>query len=192
MREPAVKGTLYQNLCALVLDLRACGRLGDAEIEKMLSSEECELLEAEIAIASWYPLDTYCRMLALAASTGVDGPEAFAEQSGHASAEHVISMGLYSQLDARTEESWETRVGRILSTLWRAFFNFGEARFSNIDSGGFVIETTEVACMPDLLTCRVQGFIECLARRAASSNRVVVRRERSADGDVVSYHGQRS
>lgn len=192
MPEPSVKGTLYQNMCALILDLRGAGRLSDEEIEKALSSEERALLDAEISIASWYPLDAYCRMLELAASTGPDGPVAFAEQSGHASAEQVISMGLYSQLDGRTEETWEARVARILSTLWGAFFNVGSAACSNVEGNLFEIETTGVRCMPDLLTARVQGFIECLARRAAASNRVVVRAERSPDGDTVTYRGLRS
>lgn len=192
MREPSVKGTLYQNLCALVVDLRMSGKLDDAAIEKALSADEIDLLESEIAIGSWYPLDAYCRMLELAATTGPDGPEAFAEASGHASAEQVIALGIYGQLDDRTEEEWETRVARILSTLWGAFFSVGEARMADMDGEGFAIEMRGVRCMPDLLTRRTQGFIECLARRSAGSNRVVVRAERSVDRDTVTYRGQRT
>lgn len=192
MREPSVKGTLYQNMCALVLDLRQTGKLSDAAIEKALSAEEIALLDAEISIGAWYPLEAYCRMLELAASTGPDGPIAFAEASGHASAEQVISLGIYSQLDDRTEGTWEQRVGRILSTLWSAFFNVGEARRARTDGEGFEIEIGGVEPMPDLLLRRSQGFIECLARRAAGSNRVVVRTERTPDGDTVIFRGQRT
>jgi len=192
MREPSVKGTLYQNLCALVCDLRSSGKLSDADIEKILSEEEILLLDSEISIGAWYPLDAYCRMLELAATTGPEGPMVFAEQSGHASAEQVISLGLYTQLDDRTEVTWETRVGRILSTLWGAFFNVGEAKCTRIDGEAFEIEMTGVQCMPDLLVRRTQGFIECLARRAAGSVRVIVRAERSDDGDSVRYRGQRT
>lgn len=192
MREPSVKGTLYQNLCSLVADLRQAGKLDDSAIAKALSPEEIELLDAEISIGSWYPLDAYCRMLDLAASTSSEGKLAFAEASGHASAEQVIQLGIYSQLDDRTEENWETRVVRILSTLWGAFFSVGEARALDSDGEAFEVEMSGVKPMPDLLLRRSQGFIECLARRAAGSNRVVVRTERSADGDVVRFRGQRT
>jgi len=192
MREPSVKGTLFRTMCELVLDLRRMGRLGDAEMEKALSPEEVDQLDAEISIAAWYPLDPYCRMLELAASTGEDGPMAFAEASGHASAEQVISLGIYSQLDDRTEISWEDRVGRILSSLWGAFFSVGEARWERVDGDAFDVVIDGVAPMTDLLLRRSQGFIECLARRAAGSNHVVVRTDRSDDGDRVVFRGRRS
>ena len=104
----------------------------------------------------------------------------------------MVSLGIYSQLDDRTEETWENRVGRILSTLWGAFFNVGEARCQQIDGEALEIEITGVRPMPDLLLRRSQGFIECLARRSAGSNRVVVRTERSADGDTAAFRGQRT
>jgi hypothetical protein len=191
MREPCVKGTLFQNMCGLVLDLQQTGKLSEARIQKQLSPEEIAQLDSEISIGAWYPLDTYCRMLELAASTGPDGPMAFAEASGHASAEQVISLGIYGQLDGRTEETWENRVARILSTLWGAFFSVGEAKVGEIGGDVFEIELTGVRVMPDLLIRRTQGFIECLARRAAASNHVVVRGERSQDGDHVVFRGHR-
>lgn len=192
MRDPSVKGTLFKNMCELVLDLRRTGKLSDAQIEKALTADEIDQLDAEVAIGAWYPLDVYHRMLELAASTGPEGPAAFAEASGHASAEQVITLGIYSQLDDRTEEAWEQRVARILSTLWGAFFSIGEARCIRADGEGFEIEMTGVAVMTDLLIARAQGFIECLARRAAGSNRVVVRAERARGGDTVVFRGQRT
>lgn len=192
MREPSVKGTLFQNLAVEILEMRGRGRISDELLGKHLKPQEIEELDTEVSIGAWYSLDTYGRMLALAAEAAPGSDEAFAVQSGVASAERVISLGIYAQLDQRTEERWESRIGRILSTLWGSFFSFGEACWKQMEDGrDFEVEMKGVGCMSNLLVLRTQGFIECLGQRASGDDRVIVRAERSEDGDSVFYRGIR-
>lgn len=191
MREPSVKGTLFQNLTGDIAELRSKGRIPDEMLSRHLKPDEVEELDREVSIGAWYPLDTYMRMLALIAEAKPGSAQAIATESGVESADRVIALGIYAQLDERTEESWENRVGRILSTLWGSFFSFGEANWKNMDDRDFEIEMTGVGCMSELLVLRTQGFIERLGQRASGDDRVIVRGERSADGDTVFFRGVR-
>lgn len=191
MREPSVKGTLFQNLTSEILALRGSGRVPDEVLHRHLEPEEISDLDREVSIGAWYPLDTYSRMLALVAEVEPGPPQVVATRSGVASADRVIALGIYAQLDERTEEIWENRVGRILSTLWGSFFSFGQARWKDMQDRDFEIEMTGVGCMSDLMVLRTQGFIERLGQRASGDDRVVVRAERSAGGDTVFFRGVR-
>jgi len=191
VREPSVKGTLFQNLTGEILALRGHGRVPDPVLHRHLAPDEVAELDREISIGAWYPLDTYSRMLALVAEVEPGAPQAVAVRSGVASADRVIALGVYSQLDERTEEIWENRVGRILSTLWGSFFSFGQARWKDMHDRMFEIEMSGVGCMSELMVLRTQGFIERLGQRASGDDRVSVRAERSADGDTVFFRGVR-
>jgi hypothetical protein len=192
MPEPAVKGTLYQNLSSELCVLIQSGRIAQADCERILEPEELQGLDRDVAIGAWYPLDAYERMLNLYVLAAPRDPREFVTQSGRESADRVIELGIYSQLDDRTKESWEHRIGRILLTLSGSFFNFGAWEWSGFQGESFVVTIRHASCMPDLLAWRTAGFVERLGQRAAGEGDVVVNTERSPDRDTVIFRGERT
>jgi hypothetical protein len=190
MSEPSVKGTLFQNLANELAERVSDGTISASQLASRLEPDELERLDHEIAISSWYPLDLYCRMLEVYAlgASGAQGD--FLMDSGRRSAQRVIDLGIYSQLDDRTEESWENRVGRILVTLSGSFFNFGKWEWSGLEGDGYSIRVRDAAPMSDLLVWRTAGFIELLTQRAAGAP-VALGHERIAGGRDLIFRARR-
>jgi hypothetical protein len=192
MQEPSVNGTIFSKLVNELNQLLADGRLDPAAVKRELKPAELDYLDAELGIASWYPADTYCRMLRLYASAAPGNPREYLIESGRNSARRVIALGLYSQLDDRTEARWEDRVGRVLVTLSGSFFSFGRWEWLGLEAEGegFCIGVRDAGAFSTELILRIQGFVEQLATRAATGA-VRVTHELDEASQVLRYRAQR-
>ncbi|MBW2401510.1 MAG: hypothetical protein JRG80_20015 [Deltaproteobacteria bacterium] len=156
-----------------------------ADFEAQLKPDEIELVEGEIAISSWYSIETYGRMLKLLGGTS-SNPSEWLIESGRRSARRVIDLGIYAQLEDLTEANWENRIGRILVTLSAGFFSCGRWQWQGMDANSFEIEVLDAHDYSLELVLRTQGFVEMLATRAAG-HPVALSHERSPDGGRILY-----
>lgn len=161
-----VKGTIFQNVIHEIHDNLGRGVISPSDLEAGCKPEDLEFLDHDVAIASWYPVDTYGRFLRVLCDRVGGGRREFLVESGRASARRVIEMGVYSQLSDHTER-WEHRVGRILVTLSGSFYNFGEWAWIGLDNAAFRIEVRGCAALPEEAALRAWGFVELLTCRAA-------------------------
>jgi hypothetical protein len=188
--EPSIKGTLFQNLVGELLELVDADRLGDADLAATLKPDERKLLDYDVSFSAWYPVELYNRMLQLYAVTAPGDPDAYLIAGGRRSARNLIALGLYSQLDTRTEESWENRAGRVLVTLAGSLFNFGEWQWKGLARQGFSILVDGASPMGDELVLRTAGFVQLLAERLAGTS-VALTHERERGGDLLRFRAHR-
>ncbi len=191
MSEPCVKGTLFQNLAAELGELISQGKLTREQRAKLIKPDEIALLERDISISAWYPIELYVRMLKLYAEAADGDVSEFLIESGRRAASRVVALGIYSQLDSCPEERWENRVGRILVTLSGSFFNFTEWEWEGLSGNGFSIVVRRASPMADELVLRSSGFVEFLATRAAAGP-VSITWERSADREEIRFRAERA
>jgi hypothetical protein len=190
-RTPSIKGTVFKPVATELRERLADDRIGRDDLPPHLKPGDEEFLKREISISSWYPIDAYERLVTLLAAVAGDGSPEFSIQAGRRSAQRVAELGIYSQLDERTEGSWgQDEAGRLLVTLAGSFFNFGHWEWLGEEGDGFRIEATEVSPLPEVVLLRTQGFMEFLACRAAGGP-VVLTVERSPDGDRILFSAQR-
>lgn len=167
MRPPSVKGTIFQAVADQLNEYLSHGIIQREELAARCKPDDLAYLDGEIAIASWYPIDTYGRYLRFLCDRFGDGRREYLMEGGRQSARRVIEMGVYGQLDDRTER-WDNRVGRVLVTLAGAFYNFGKWTWTGFNKdAGFQIEVQDVAAMPEEAAVRAHGFVEQLTSRAA-------------------------
>ncbi len=188
--DPSVKGTIFANLIAELNDLIGSGKLRRAAVEAVLKPDEQDILDREVAISTWYPVDLYGRLLRVYASSSPGSERELLIEGGRNSARRVIELGVYSQLDDRTAESWENRVGRILVSLSGAFFSFGKWEWEGLQGDGFSIRVREAGPMTDELMLRTAGFVEQLACRSAGAP-VALSHSREDDGQTVVFRAHR-
>ena len=187
--QPSVKGTLFQNASLEILEALENGTVCRADLESQLKPDEIESIEGEIAISTWYPLETYGRMLKLLAGTS-SNPVEWLIESGRRSARRVIEMGVYAQLDDRTKGSWENRIGRILVTLAGSFFSSGKWIWKGMEANAFEIEVLDAVAYSPELSLRTRGFIEVLATRAAGRP-IALTHDRSPAGDRIVFRARK-
>jgi hypothetical protein len=185
MVEPCIKGTLFQNLAGELLELIQAGELDEQAVDRALKPDERQLLDADVSIRAWYPIVLYDRMLRLYKSAAPFDADGFLTRSGRRSAMRVVELGIYSQLDTHTLDSWENRVGRILVTLSGSFFNFGRWEWQGIERHGFSILVRDAAPISDDLALRTGGFIEYLATRAAGGAVALTHQRQGNAGDLL-------
>ena len=167
MAPPSVKGTIFQ---AVVDELN--GYLSDGIIRRedlaiRFKPEDLDLLDQEIAIATWYPIEAYGRYLRFLCDRFGGGRREYLMEGGRRSAQRVIELGVYGQLDERTER-WGNQVGRVLVTLGGSFYNFGTWLWESFENdAGYRIEVQGVTAMPEEAAVRAHGFVEHLTCRAA-------------------------
>jgi hypothetical protein len=175
MEGSCIKGTAFQAVVDDLQQLAKTGELSEAEAGKHLREPDLELLRSGILPGSWYPIDSYRRMLALlTAKQGGRNREAYLRRRGVAAAERILKMGLYTHLEAslraaeRNPPRWVEQVGRVMTTLSPALFNFSTWEFvagDASDTNGRQLFTLEVAGardLPDETVTLLQGFIESL------------------------------
>jgi hypothetical protein len=187
---PCIKGTIFKPVASEIAVMLADGRIDRDDLRAHLKPDDEIFLKRETAISNWYPIDIYERLARLLAAVQGDGRAEFSIEAGHRSAERVGELGIYSQLDERTRETWADETGRILITLAGSFFNFGHWEWLGLEGDGFEVEVTEAASMPEIVVLGTQGFIEYLACRAAGGA-VAVTHQRSPDGDRIRFRAHR-
>ena len=63
-----IKGTGFQSVIDDLQRLRETGDLSEAELGKALETQDLPLLSTGVQPGSWYPIDSYRRMLVLLAA----------------------------------------------------------------------------------------------------------------------------
>jgi hypothetical protein len=175
MAGSCIKGSAFQAVVDDLQLLTRTGELGEGETGKHLRAADLEILSAGVLPGSWYPIDSYRRMLALlVAKQGSLDREAYLRRRGVAAAERILKMGLYSHLEAslraaeRNPARWVEQVGRVMTTLSPAMFNFSTWEFvagaeSEAAAGRlFTLKVAEARDLPDETVTLLQGFIESL------------------------------
>jgi hypothetical protein len=167
MPPPSVKGTIFQAVIGELNGYLSEGVIRRDDLASRCKPDDIDYLDQEIAIASWYPIDTYGRYLRFLCDRFGGGRREYLMDGGRQSAQRVVDMGVYGQLDDRTER-WGKRVGRVLVTLGGSFYNFGTWHWeASEDNQSFRIEVQGVAAMPEEAAVRAHGFVEHLTSRAA-------------------------
>jgi hypothetical protein len=173
MSVPSIKGVAFKGLVEDLQALRACGGVGDAELEAALTDADRIHLEEQISPGFWYPMESYDRMLAVLVDkeAGAD-PVTYLHGRGERAMKRMLDMGLYRQFDA-IEEGWGGRVGSVMTSLGDAVYNFAHWEFLRSDdeeeaARQFAIELTEAEAFSDHALRTIEGAIAMLAARAAS------------------------
>jgi hypothetical protein len=167
MPVPSVKGTIFGAIVDELNGYLSDGVIERKEIATCCKPDDLDYLDHEILIASWYPIATYGRYLRFLCDRFGRGRSEYLVEGGRKSAQRVIDMGVYGQLDGRTEH-WGDRVGRVLVTLGGSFYNFGTWSWEGFgDDEGFRIDVDGVAVMPEEAAQRAYGFVQHLTSRAA-------------------------
>lgn len=99
MPNPSIKGSIFRGVVEEIRQLRESGRLGEAQLEGGLAETDLELLDQKILDASWYPMESYGRMLDLLCRHVGGGRPAYYAERGAANARRLMDAGMYSQLD---------------------------------------------------------------------------------------------
>jgi hypothetical protein len=189
MSAPSIKGSAFQAVIDDLNQLVASGALGEAELAARLEPGDRELLRAGIQTGSWYAIESYRRMLALlVAKEGRADREGYLRRRGRAAAERILKMGLYSHLEAamraaeRAPERWVEQVGRVMTTLSPAMFNFSSWEFVPGDAAKlFSLHVRQAALLPDETRILLQSFIEALFEPFTQDPVRVVSRRPSPD-----------
>lgn len=186
MSEPSIKGSLVQSSLEVLRGHLASGALSREDLERSLKPEDLELLDDDLLMSAWIPVAGYGRILeALAAAAG-RRDDAFFIDGGRDSARRLVELGVYRQLDERTER-WEERVGKLLVSVAGVLWNFGSWEWLGMDGAdSFRVGCRGVAGMPRVYALRTQGFVEFLAARAAGGA-VDLTMERRPDGDSIVF-----
>jgi hypothetical protein len=167
MPPPSVKGTIFRTVVDELNGYLSDGVIQRDELAARCKPDDLDYLDREIAIASWYPIDTYGRYLRFLCDRFGGGSREYLMEGGRRSAQRVVDMGVYGQLDDRTER-WGKKVGRVLVTLGGSFYNFGTWLWESFENDeGFRIEVQDAAAMPEEAAVRAHGFVQHLTSRAA-------------------------
>jgi hypothetical protein len=199
---PCIKGTAFQ---AVVDDLQRLARSGDlsgSEVEEHLAEADAALLRSGVLPGSWYPIESYRRMLQLLVAkqsqpARPDGPErdAYLRRRGVAAAERILKLGLYNHLDAairaaeRNPTRWVEQVGRVMTTLSAAMFNFSRWEFVPPEKGAlFTLNAAGARELPEETRILLEGFIASLFEPFTDA--VIRVQSRRATPDLIVYSGR--
>lgn len=192
MTEPCAKGTLLKGVVAEAKARLESGDLSEADLDRVLKPEDRQFFTDDVLISNWYPIEAYARVCELlVVGDRLPRRQALVEL-GRKSAQRIVQLGLYSQVDARTEGRWEERVGRVLVSLYPVFFNFTKWEWvtaKDLFRDTFTIIVREAEAMPETVRLRTQGFVEYLATRACGAP-VTLTVEYPDRGTIV-YTGRR-
>lgn len=185
MSVPSIKGTAFQSAQEDVNRLVAEGALSRQLVELRCEPGDLAILDGKINPSAWYPIDAYVRLVELLIEKQAPGnPEGYLHERGVRAAERLAAAGIYPQLEASSERLG-MRVGRFVTTLSSAIYNFTRWRYDVAESGdAFDIFVEDAAGFPNVARFTAQGFIEAAARRI-SGERVRVTSERATPDRIV-------
>jgi len=175
-----VRGSLFAQEVAGVLELIESGRLARSELESALTGDELKLVDdADTAPRQWYDVHTVDKLLTLmAGQSGVTLPE-FCRMRGARAAEALWKSGVYQQLeyldrtqapDASDSESRAQAFGRdlrLIVSLSKNMFNFTQwtVRRDPDNPRRFQIEISQARDFSDLQADCTDGFVNWAAAR---------------------------
>jgi hypothetical protein len=200
---PSIKGAVFTHCVEKLLKLVSSGRISRAELERHLEPGDIEILEGPIHATQWYDIRVYERMMRLNRDVDGGGNNEYLVRWGGISAENLLAMGTYQQLDyaKRMQLAKETepkarflafgRDLRLMASSTSSFLNFVriEVKVDPENDSRYMLEYSDAAAYPDVLCWTNLGFINRLAAEHGepdlwkwerpSPDRVVYRMSRS-------------
>ena len=169
---PSIKGSVFLGHLETLMKLIASGDISRSELARRLQPEDLGLLEAQIHTSGWYDIRSYARVMELMRDVIGNGSNDYLIQRGAASAERLIQMGIYQQLeylkrmrlgeldDPRERFLSFGRDLRLLVTITGSLLNFGrpEVKEDPAHADRYVIQVSEASAYPDALGWATQGF----------------------------------
>lgn len=170
MTSTAIKGTAFESAAADLLRLIDDHSITREEVEARLEATDVEMLDSKIMAASWYPIDSYARMIEILKDVEGEGKDAYLVERGRIGAERLAASGIYSQLSDIPEkrERYGERFGKFVVTLGPALFRdviFAHTRIDE-ESGppGYFLRLSVPRDFPDICRHPVQGFADYLTQ----------------------------
>lgn len=203
MPMPSIKGSIFRGVVEEICQLRESGRLGEAQIEGGLDGSDLELLDEKILDASWYPAESYGRMLDLLCRHVGGGRPAYYAERGATNARRLMDAGMYSQLDLlgrwrRDEEGVDPdRDAERLVSAYQSKLKLVVSMAGSIYSTGrwqvvpdpehprrVLIEITEADAYTDGMRYALEGFLNECARTVRHGIGALYATERPAPGTI--------
>jgi hypothetical protein len=193
----SIKGTAFLLARRDALALVETGRLSRVALERRLEAEDVQYLDATPLPTSWYPVDSYDRLLCVLMDIEGGGQISYLVERARKGMEALMRGGIYKQLEraeAAVREQgagWFERTGHILATLPTAFFDKGSWRLSRDErKKTFTLEGSGLEKLPQNVAHIVQGAVEYAAEQLIESPvRVAVQRTRDGRVVFVGTHG---
>lgn len=163
---PSIKGSVFQTVVDDIRSLVERKVVSREALETRLEGADLRILDAKIDAARWYPIDAYGRMLELLRDLeGRPDPRQYLLQRGMRSANRLIDLGLYRQLERRPGQPL-AQVGEAMINLSRTLYNFTDWSFaSDPDGRTHQLDVREAAAFPEVSRIVVEGFIDAIATR---------------------------
>lgn len=173
MAGPSIKGSAFEGVIADLRALLEHGALSRGELEARLQAEDLAYLDEKILHSSWYPIESYRRLVELLRDMAGGGRDAYLEQRGEEAAQRLADAGVYQQLDyvknrtgtsagstVEAELDQLARSLRLILTLWRTLFNFGAFAVERADEPGrLLVIVTDAEALPEVAVKVIQGFM---------------------------------
>jgi hypothetical protein len=183
MAEPSIKGALFKGVVDDLVRLQEQGRVSEEQLDAQLAPEDVALLEEQVNVAAWYPLDTYVRLMGLLSEIEGAGKDAYFVERGRASARRMMAAGLYQQLAflSRFEETVlqdasdpsatiadYTRNLKMVTTLASTVYNVGKwvVEPDPEHAGRVRIAVREAGAYSESMRLVIEGFVNECARAA--------------------------
>lgn len=201
MAEPSIKGSVFRGVVEDLVRLRDEGRVPEDEIQAQLTERDLRILDQKILDGSWYPIETYARMVELLCRTVGGGRTDYYLERGAASAKRLLASGLYSQLEflqrwRETPEGGESAERMIAAysaklklviSLAGAIYNVGRWSVGPDprDAAKVRIDILEADAYSDGMRYAIEGFLNECTRAVRSDVPRLFRTERTAPDHIA-------
>jgi hypothetical protein len=169
---PSIKGSVLSGHVEELLKQVAAGAVPRAELARRLQPEDLALLERPIQPVAWYDIRSYARILELLRDTLGDGRNQYLIDRGAQTAERLIQMGVYQQMEylkrmrlGELESARERFLAfgrdlRLLASITGSLLNFGVQTLKEDPEHAdrYVLEISDCPQYPDALGWGTQGF----------------------------------
>jgi hypothetical protein len=188
---PSIKGSVFQAAPEDLNRLVSEGRISREALETRLEAGDVALLDHKVRPTEWYPIASYGRMVELLAELeGGADREAYLVSRGIRAAARISATGTYQQLETSSEQLGP-RVGRIVVTVAKLFYNFSSWHFdSSDDHSRYSIRVEDARDLPEANRLAAQGFIAFVGEKVGG-RAVEVTSERPRP-DQILFHARRA
>lgn len=171
MAVPSIKGTAYNSVHDDLHRMVDEGRVKSSELEARLSPEELDVFASKVLATKWYPINTYCKLIALVAEKEAKGRvDEYLVERGWRAAERLREAGIYRQLGAEdgSGKSWGARVANLVTKISGLLYNFTRWSVEDAESASEIRVTVEDAKdFSDECRFTAQGFVKNAATAMA-------------------------
>ena len=137
---PAIKGSVFKGIVEHARQFCQASGIDAEALEKRVGADVAELIQGEIYVVEWYPIEHYGAVRQFLREAEGNGDPQYGMDSGGASARRMIDSGIYPQLDMfktlasewRADASNSTgelldaleRLVRPITLIYEGFYNF--------------------------------------------------------------------